>query len=181
MHAHPSSPNLQPGAVRKALLCLFAATMALPIAARAAEPAEGARVQNQAARSYRIEAGPLASVLGRFAAASGVALSFDPASTRTLNSGGLQGNYTVRAGFAVLLAGTGLEAVEGGAGEFTLRKSAASAASASSGEDADGTLPAVRVVARAAPAPADADDRYQPTPDASTLRTTRRCSRFRRW
>lgn len=169
MHAHPSSPN----PVRKALLCLFAATMALPIAAVAADIADGARAQNQAARSYRIDAGPLATVLVRFAAASGVALSFDPASTRALNSAGLQGNYTVRAGFAALLSGTGLEAVEGGAGEFTLRKSAA-APEASAGEsgEADGTLPAVRVVARAAPAPADADDRYQPTPDASTLRTT---------
>ncbi|QRY34434.1 TonB-dependent receptor [Variovorax sp. PDNC026] len=169
MHAHPSSPN----PVRKALLCLFAATMALPIAAVAADTADGARAQNQAARSYRIDAGPLATVLGRFAAASGVALSFDPASTRALNSAGLQGSYTVRAGFAALLSGTGLEAVEGGAGEFTLRKSAA-APEASAGEsgEADGTLPAVRVVARAAPAPADADDRYQPTPDASTLRTT---------
>src|SRR5256885_2388936 len=38
---------------------------------------------------------------------------------------------------------------------------------------ADATeLPAVRVVARAAPAPVDADERYQPTPDASSLRTT---------
>jgi len=169
MHAHPSSPN----PVRKALLCLFAATMALPIAAVAADTADGARAQNQSVRSYRIDAGPLATVLGRFAAASGVALSFDPASTRALNSAGLQGSYTVRAGFAALLSGTGLEAVEGGAGEFTLRKSAA-APEASAGEsgEADGTLPAVRVVARAAPAPADADDRYQPTPDASTLRTT---------
>lgn len=167
MHAErPSSP---PRPVRKkTLLCLLAATMALPMAARSAEPAASAGTQ--AARAYRIDAGPLASVLGRFAAAAGVALSFDPASTRELTSGGLQGSYTVRTGFAVLLSGTGLEAVEGGAGEFTLRKIAVSP-SGSEGE-ADGTLPAVRVVARAAPAPADADDRYQPTPDASTLRTT---------
>ncbi|MFH0133765.1 TonB-dependent siderophore receptor [Variovorax sp. VaC1] len=166
-------------AVHKALLCLFAA-VALPAAtAWAAEPAVGqaaARTQSQPAKAYRIDAGPLSSVLGRFAAAAGVALSFDPASTRTLNSSGIQGSYTVHAGFAALLAGTGLEAVEGGVGEFTLRKAVpASQAAASSSEpdtDADGTLPAVRVVARAAPAPSDADDRYQPTPDASTLRTT---------
>jgi hypothetical protein len=165
--------------VHKALLCLFAA-VALPAAtAWAAEPAVGqaaARTQNQPAKAYRIDAGPLSSVLGRFAAAAGVALSFDPASTRTLSSSGIQGSYTVHAGFAALLAGTGLEAVEGGVGEFTLRKAVpAPQAAASSGEpdtDADGTLPAVRVVARAAPAPSDADDRYQPTPDASTLRTT---------
>ena len=169
MHAHPSS--LPPHPVRKALLCLVAAMMALPLAATGAESAAGAGAQSQPARSFRIDAGPLASVLGRFAAAAGVALSFDPASTRELKSAGLQGNYTVRAGFAALLSGTGLEAVEGGAGEFTLRKIAANPSSADAAE-AGGMLPAVRVVARAAPVPADADDRYQPTPDASTLRTT---------
>lgn len=170
MHAHPSP--FPPHPVRKALLCLVAAMMALPLAATGAEPAAGAGTRSQPARSFRIDAGPLASVLGRFAAAAGVALSFDPASTRELKSAGLQGNYTVRAGFAALLSGTGLEAVEGGAGEFTLRKTAAPASSPDNVEEAGGTLPAVRVVARAAPAPADADDRYQPTPDASTLRTT---------
>ncbi|SFQ68602.1 iron complex outermembrane recepter protein [Variovorax sp. OK605] len=175
MHVPPSPASLTP--VRKAL-CLLAAMLAMPLAATAAEPAavaSAASAQTTAPRAYRIDAGPLAAVLGRFAAAAGVALSFDPASTKDLKSTGLQGSYTVRAGFAALLSGTGLEAVEGGAGEFTLRKAGpgpVAAAAAADMDDADGTLPAVRVVARAAPAPADADDRYQPTPDASTLRTT---------
>ncbi|MET1537678.1 TonB-dependent receptor plug domain-containing protein, partial [Burkholderia sola] len=69
-------------------------------------------------------------------------------------------------GFAAILAGSGLEAVEGGAGEFIVRKMAMPATAAAT------ELPAVRVVARAAPAPVDADERYQPTPDASSLRTT---------
>lgn len=172
MHARPPSPSAPAARHRKkALLCLLAATMALPIAAMSAEPAAGTGTAGQPAKAYRIDAGSLASVLGRFAAAAGVALSFDPASTRELNSAGLQGSYTVRAGFAALLSGTGLEAVEGGAGEFTLRKTAAPSAS-DEALDTAGMLPTVRVVARAAPVPVEADDRYQPTPDASTLRTT---------
>ncbi|WP_413765359.1 TonB-dependent siderophore receptor [Variovorax sp. Varisp41] len=169
MHAHPSSPT----PVSKALLCLLALAAAMPVTALAAEPARLAASASApgAARAYRIEPGPLAAVLGRFAAAAGVALSFDPAHTRDLNSRGLDGSFTVQAGFATLLAGTGLEAVEGGAGEFILRRSASAQAEPGVIEGA-GALPAVRVVARAAPVPGDADDRYQPTPDASTLRTT---------
>ena len=195
----PTHPPPCPG--RTALIGLLAAAMAQPVASLAAEPAgpagpdralDQAQVQQQQqqrhdhdpaqdrtgtrnqtapqAAAYRIEAGPLATVLGRFAAAAGVALSFDPASTQGLQSGGLQGSYTVETGFATLLAGTGLEAVAGGAGEFTIRRVAATPVASSS--EADTTLPTVRVVARAAPVPVDADDRYQPTPDASSLRTT---------
>lgn len=39
------------------------------------------------ARNYRIEAGPLGPALGRFAAASGVTLSFDPALARAAGQG----------------------------------------------------------------------------------------------
>ncbi|MFT3721273.1 TonB-dependent siderophore receptor [Pseudorhodoferax sp.] len=166
MHT-PASPR----PARAAATCLLAATMALATAARAAEPAPAPG--QGAARAYQIEAGPLAAVLGRFAAAAGVALSFDPASTQGLRSGGLQGSHTVGTGFAAILAGTGLEAVEGGPGEFVVRKAAAATVAVQQASGAEAAaLPAVRVVARAAPVPADADDRYQPTPDASTLRTT---------
>lgn len=161
-------PPASPPSARVALSCLLAAALALPAAARATEPLPG---PSQAVKAYQIEPGPLASVLGRFAAAAGVALSFDPASTRDLQSGGIRGGYTVAAGFAAILAGTGLEAVEGGAGEFIIRKLAAAPAAQPADTDAP-ELPAVRVVARAAPAPVEADERYQPTPDASTLRTT---------
>lgn len=162
---HPTS---SPPPARAALTCLLAAALAFAATAHAAAPAPEPR---QAARTYQIEPGPLAAVLGRFAAAAGVALSFDPASTRDLQSHGIRGSYTVGAGFATLLAGTGLEAVEGGTGEFIVRKMAAAQAAQLADADA-AELPTVRVVARAAPAPVEADDRYQPTPDASTLRTT---------
>jgi iron complex outermembrane receptor protein len=159
---------IPPTPARAALTCLLAAAMALAATSHAAEHLPESR---QAARVYQIESGPLASVLGQFAAAAGVALSYDPASTRQRQSGGLRGSYTVGAGFAAILAGSGLEAVEGGAGEFIVRKMAMPATAGAAAADAT-ELPAVRVVARAAPAPVDADERYQPTPDASSLRTT---------
>ena len=157
-----------PTPARAALTCLLAAAVACAAPGHAAEPLAQTR---QAARAHEIGAGPLASVLGQFAAAAGVALSYDPASTRQRQSGGLRGSYTVGAGFAAILAGSGLEAVEGGAGEFIVRKAAMPATAGAAAADAT-ELPAVRVVARAAPAPVDADERYQPTPDASSLRTT---------
>jgi len=170
-------------AVHGARLCLtaallipatgFAADLAADVATGTAggvsTPAAG---PERASRQYRIDAGPLATVLGRFAAAAGVALSFDPASTRDQTSSGLQGSYTVDAGFAQLLSGTGLEAVDGGGSAFTLRKARLVDAPSATPVGGATTLATVRVVARAAPAPVEADDSYQPTPDASTLRTT---------
>ncbi|NQE63746.1 TonB-dependent siderophore receptor [Caulobacter sp. RHG1] len=45
-------------------------------------------------------------------------------------------------------------------------------AAQAAGQETDASVSEVRVVARAAPVPVEADDRYQPTPDASTLRST---------
>lgn len=178
MPAHPSlrsrrlSSNLPTlptaRAVHLAVCCLLASAVTLPMVAAAAEPA----ARTAAAKAYRIDAGPLATVLGRFAAAAGVALSFDPAATQGRSSPGLDGSFTVPAGFAALLSGSGLEAVDGGQGTFTLRAAAPAASTGGDATDSVDSLPTVRVVARAAPAPTNADDRYQPTPDASTLRTT---------
>ncbi|QEI09266.1 TonB-dependent receptor [Pigmentiphaga aceris] len=158
-------------AVNGALLCLTAAMLAPAVGVAAELPAASA-ARESAARQYRIDAGPLATVLGRFAAAAGVALSFDPASTRDRTSTGLDGNFTIDAGFAQLLSGTGLEAVDGGGGAYTLREARLVSAPAATLAGTATTLATVRVVARAAPAPVEADDSYQPTPDASTLRTT---------
>lgn len=79
------------------------------------------------ARSYRIDAGPLGPALSRFAAAANVALSFDPALARGQQSKGLNGSYTVPAGFAALLEGTGLQAQDQGNGAWTLRARPAAA------------------------------------------------------
>ncbi len=74
-----------------------------------------------APREFSIAAGPLSRVLGEFASAAGVALSFDAAALSAKQSPGLQGRYSVDEGFAALLAGTGLQAVNKGTGSYVLR------------------------------------------------------------
>ncbi|TDF80809.1 TonB-dependent receptor [Pseudomonas sp. H9] len=69
------------------------------------------QVSSSQTRAYTIAAGTLTETLSQFASRSGVALSFDGASTQGLRSPGLQGTYSVDQGFAVLLAGSGLQAV----------------------------------------------------------------------
>lgn len=61
-------------------------------------------------RAYQIAAGPLADTLTQFARSAGVLLSFDPRLVQGRHSNGLQGTYSVRAGFTRILGGTGLEA-----------------------------------------------------------------------
>lgn len=171
-------PVTTPTALAVSLLLCAGAALPRHAAAQTAAPLAAAATTE---REYAIEAGALSTALGRFAAASGVTLAFDPALTRDLTTRGLEGRYTVSAGFAALLAGTGLKAVQNGQGAqavYSLRKEPAPMAVAAAAPltaptaEADVTLPQVRVVARAAPAPEEADGRYQPTPDASTLRTT---------
>ena len=92
---------------------------ALPVTAVQAQPASS---EAAAARQYAIPAGSLSGALSRFAAEAGVQLSVDAQLTSGLASTGLNGAYTVADGFAALLAGSGLEAVERARGEFTLRR-----------------------------------------------------------
>lgn len=167
----PLSAALHRAPIAAAVALLLGAALLLPGTSHAADTAPVGAV-----REYRIEAGALSSALNRFAVASGVALSFDPGLTRDLTTTGLQGRHTVVSGFAALLNGSGLVAVDNGQGVFTLRRQppavAPAAAPAEPVAEALPALPTVRVVARAAPASEEADGRYQPTPDASTLRTT---------
>ncbi|WP_437629072.1 TonB-dependent siderophore receptor [Achromobacter xylosoxidans] len=110
-------------------------------AARAADDASAAR-----GNSYAIAAGALGDVLAQFAAASGVPLSFDPALLAGRHSDGLNGVYTVRDGFARLLAGSGFALAEQGDGAYSLRRLP------SSGETT--TLPNIVVAGAGAPASA---------------------------
>ncbi|MES2024065.1 MAG: TonB-dependent siderophore receptor [Pseudomonadota bacterium] len=134
-------------AIRPMTLAMHVALLALAVTAitpHVAQAADADSSTSQASvKSYQIAPGPLAAVLGRFAAAAGVALSFDPAVTTGAQSTGLQGNYSVAAGFAALLNGSGLEAVHRGNGQYTLRS--LPAVDAASRQDA--VLPAVTVKA----------------------------------
>ena len=109
------------------------AVLAMACAAPAAFLATPALAQGQAAatsQSYAISAGPLATALNDFAVAAGVSLSTDPAQTRGLRSPGVRGSVNVGQGFAQVLAGSGLEAVQLPNGAYVLRQAAPSTASA---------------------------------------------------
>jgi len=118
----PSQPRPVVGAMRAALLSL---ALAGPLALSLAQPAHA---QSAALRSYQIPAGPLGVALTSFAAAANITLSFAAEQTRDLRTGGLNGEYTPAAGLARLLAGSGLEAVHRGQGNYVLRAAEKTAA-----------------------------------------------------
>lgn len=98
-------------ALKAALFCVGLAGLT-PVMAAQVEP-----------QRYEIAAGSLVETLGRFASASGVALSFDAAPLRDRSSPGLHGDFTVDSGFATLLAGSGLQAVRQANGSYILQAS----------------------------------------------------------
>ena len=106
-----------------AVLCL--SVLLLVAGTAQAQGQEQPPATSSAPRDYRLPAGTLGSVLAQFATQSGVRLSFAGAMVQGMQSPGLSGRYTVDAGFAALLSGTGLTAVRAGADAYTL--SAASA------------------------------------------------------
>lgn len=110
------SPRSTRSALRSAIRnALFCSGLALGTALPALAQADSAHTQ-----AYQISAGPLAEVLGRFASAAGVALSFDAALLQGRQSQGLQGQYGVEDGFARLLQGSGLQAVRQAEGIYGL-------------------------------------------------------------
>ncbi|WP_051362196.1 TonB-dependent siderophore receptor [Solimonas soli] len=86
----------------------------------AAQPDVGSAASVQ---GYEIPAGSLADALSRFAGDAGVSVAIDPALVEGLRSPGLSGRYSVRDGFARLLAGTELQASEQASGIYVLRRS----------------------------------------------------------
>ena len=125
-----------PRAIFLALLCV-AGTVAQGLHAPAA------LAQTAATRAFDIPAGSLSETLGRFANAAGVALSFDAAQTRNLQSEGVQGVWSVDAGFARVLVNTGLQAVREPNGAYSLRTAAP--ISGATGPAGAATLPLVTV------------------------------------
>jgi len=99
---------------------LLGLSLAVPLAGLLAAPA--AHAQDAVSRSYDIAAAPLGTALSTFAAAAGITLSFNAEQTRGLQSAGLRGSYSVGAGLAQLLAGSGLEAIHRGGGNYVLQR-----------------------------------------------------------
>lgn len=68
---------------------------------------------NVATQTYDIPAGPLGATLNRFAQQAGVAIVFQSQNLEALSSPGLNGTYSVDAGFDRLLQGSGYRVVKG--------------------------------------------------------------------
>lgn len=82
------------------------------------------RAQAEGAQRYDIAPGPLSAVLLQFSSNAGVYLVGSSAQAEGRRSPGLQGLYTVQAGLAALLAGTGLEGFRQADGSYGLRPAA---------------------------------------------------------
>lgn len=89
---------------------LAALTFALAAAFAAAPPARAQAAQQATAHDFHIAAGQLDQALNAFAKAGGITVSFRPEDAAGQTTRGLQGSYTIDAGLAQLLAGTGLSA-----------------------------------------------------------------------
>lgn len=130
--------------VALALLCatLYAAggLSAVPAFAQGAAPAGETR------RSFDIPAGTLDQALSRFGRQSGAQIAVNGELTAGLRSPGVSGLFGLNDALRALLVGTGLEALRDAGGEYTLRRQAAPAPSASQGDVA---LPLVTVTATA--------------------------------
>jgi len=115
---------------------IITAALSLSGEARAEQqPTSNGQASSEKIKKFDIPAAPLSQVLSQFAGAANVALSFDARQFKNLNSPGLQGSYTVEAGFANLLAGTGATAVRQANGDYVLQRARAT------------TLPPVKVSA----------------------------------
>lgn len=97
--------------------------------------------QQAAARHYQVAPGPLGTALSAFAAEAGVSISGAASLYAGVRSHGLHGSYTVADGFARLLDGSGLVAVDHGGGNYAVRPSPSAADAA--------TLPGIAVRATA--------------------------------
>lgn len=133
-----STPQILPIARAVSLaVCSLALYAAMPALAQA----QAANAQQAGAMrlAYDIPAGPLAPALRSLASAANVLHQASGKSTA-----GLQGQYTPQAALAVLLAGTGLQAVELEAGSYVLRAAPAVASTAP-----DAVMPLISVMAAA--------------------------------
>ena len=120
-----------------------------------------------AAKRYDIPAGPLGTVMSRFAGTSGVLLAGSSELVQGRNSPGLSGAYTTEEAIKALLAGTGVEAIPQPGGGYVLRKSPEIARTASAGRQPEATLAVVKVIGKA-----EAETATSPVPGYIAHRAT---------
>lgn len=122
------------------------AFLALAVALTAGAPAS-VRAQNAPAAAgtaivdFRIAAGPLAPALRQLASTAGIMLTFTAEQTDGKHTAGVAGPHSASGALALLLAGSGLQAVQLDTGAFVLRVDRTHAAGASEAA----TLPLVTV------------------------------------
>lgn len=115
---HAAPPDLR----MKALAALALAVMTGAALSPARVMAHASEVASTVRHSVNVPAGPLGVALSAFAQQARVLLSFDPSLAAGRETAGLRGEYGVDQGFAALLAGSGLEAVRGGDGDYLLQR-----------------------------------------------------------
>lgn len=104
-----------------AIAIAIALTAVSPAITFAQSQVDKSSAATQQALEFNIPAGSLSRVLGQFAGAADVALSFEATKLEGLQSSGLKGRYTIEQGFATLLSNSGYQAISLGNKEFTLR------------------------------------------------------------
>jgi outer membrane receptor for ferric coprogen and ferric-rhodotorulic acid len=162
----------RPGAVSHAARCLCLGwAVAATNVAWAQQPSATESNAASARATHDIPAGPLGPALSRFAVGAGITLAFDPATTQGHSTAGLQGSHTLTQGFALLLKGSGLEAVPRAGGGYTLRQAPAATTADNTGvaspPDAT-TLTEVRVTADAERSATTEGSPSYTTPSTST-------------
>lgn len=101
------------GAVAQGIACM---ALAGPLAVVSG----WANAASQSAQAFDIAAGPLASALNQFGQSAHILLSYPAQLVEGKNSPGLHGQHAVDSGLAVLLSGTGLQAVREANGNYSL-------------------------------------------------------------
>ncbi|WP_370679488.1 TonB-dependent siderophore receptor [Comamonas sp. GB3 AK4-5] len=117
-HLHPATPR---HALALAARCALIAMACTAGTGQAQTLAASAAAQAETMQNYQIALGALDEALASFAVRAGISITMPPALVQGKTSPGLQGRYGLRDGLAGLLAGTGLEAVAGSGGVYTLR------------------------------------------------------------
>lgn len=139
LHRAQDSGRPHPSPIAFAVLAL-----ALAVAAGATAPARAqgaAAVAGSAASDFRIAPGPLAPALRQLASTANILLTFTAEQTDGKHTAGVSGRYSASGALALLLAGSGLQAVQLDNGAFVLRVDNTVAPQASAT-----TLPLVTVV-----------------------------------
>lgn len=140
-HSHTTQPKLVMRKLAIAMLGISIGTTTLSCTAWAATSQES-QAGNSSTQEYHIPAGALDTALNQFAKAADINLSYEAPLLEKLTTAGIKGRYTVTSGLAVLLNGSGLEAVAQTGRGYILRK-----ASVIQGDAQGKTLPIVDVQA----------------------------------